>query len=82
MENEQKKKWLRDVETGDKYAVTDDTYLCFTIESGGQSLCRFGKDRTTLVTMGGMYVSCATDDPVKLKAFEDEVLALMKKYAD
>jgi len=76
------KKWLRNVETGDKYAVNKDTYGIFTLEKGGMSFGRFGKNRTTIITMGGMYVSAGTDDPIKLKAFENEILSIMKRYAD
>jgi hypothetical protein len=45
------KKWIRDVETGDRYALTEDTIIVMGLDrNGGQWFGRMEADRVHVIT--------------------------------
>lgn len=73
----EKKKWIRDVETGDRYALTQDTIIVMGIDANGmQWFGRMEADRVHVITTKrspdgtGMILSPSTSDEDALTRIE------------
>jgi len=82
-----KKKWIRNTENGDKFAITDDTIAIMGLDKDGfMWFTRVPKDRLSVITSPhspegtGHILGPASDDPAVLKQIEDTVVkALVPK---
>lgn len=81
----QKKQWIRHVETGDKYALTQDTIIVMGIDKNGcQWFGRMDADRvhviTTQLSPGGTghILSPGTDDAAELCRIEAACVAALQ----
>jgi hypothetical protein len=73
----EKKKWIRDVETGDKYALTEDTIIVMGLDKNGcQWFGRMDANRVHVITTKfspdgtGHVLSPSTEDPWELERRE------------